>query len=73
MVKAVQETIDLQKNSVSFFDEINQFLIEALNESFNIGQLSTSQRQAAIALIEKKDKDKRTIKNWRLIGDLFEN
>ena len=27
---------------VCFFEEINQFLIEALNESFNIGQLSTS-------------------------------
>ena len=28
---------------VCFFDEINKFLIEALNESFSIGQLSTSQ------------------------------
>ena len=28
---------------VCFFEEINQFLTEALNESFNIGQLSTSQ------------------------------
>ena len=28
---------------VCSFDEINQFLIEALKESFNIGQLSTSQ------------------------------
>ena len=53
---------------VCFFDEINQFLIEALNESFNIGQLSTSQRQAVIILIEKKDKDKRMIKNWRPIS-----
>ena len=50
---------------VCFFEEINQFLIEALNEPFNIGQLSTSQRQAVIILIEKKDKDKRMIKNWR--------
>ena len=39
MVKAVQETMDLRKNSVCFFDEISQFLTEALNESFNIGQL----------------------------------
>ena len=29
--------------NVCFFDEINQFLIEALNESFSIGQLSTFQ------------------------------
>ena len=27
---------------VRLFDEINQFLIEALNESFNIGQWSSS-------------------------------
>ena len=53
---------------VCFFDEINQFLIEALNEFFNIGQLFTSQRQAVIILIEKKDKDKRMIKNWRPIS-----
>ena len=53
---------------ICFFEEINQFLIEALNESFNIGQLSTSQRQAVIILIEKKDKDKRMIKNWRPIS-----
>ena len=44
---------------VCFFDEINQFLIEALNKYFNIGQLSTSPQQA----IEKKGKDKRMIKN----------
>ena len=53
---------------VCFFDEINQFLIKTLNESFNVGQLSTSQRQAVITLIEKKDKDKRMIKNWRQIS-----
>ena len=32
------------------------------------GFLSTSQRQAIIKLIEKKDKDKRLIKNWRPIS-----
>ena len=53
---------------VCFFDEINQFLIEALNESFNVGQLSTSQQQAVIILIEKKNKDQRIIKNWRPIS-----
>ena len=58
----------LRKNSVCFFDEINQFLIGTLNESFNIGQLSTFQRQSVIILTEKKDKDKRMIKNWRPIS-----
>ena len=53
---------------ICFFNEISDFLIQALNESFNIGQLSTSQRQATITLIEKKDKDKRFIKNWRPIS-----
>ena len=42
--------------------------MEALNQSFEIGQLSTSQKQAIITLIEKKDKDKRYIKNWRPIS-----
>ena len=36
----------------------------ALNTSFEVGQLSTSQCQAIITLIERKDKDKRLIKNW---------
>jgi len=32
------------------------------------GELSTSQKQAMIALLEKKDKDKRFPKNWRPIS-----
>ena len=32
------------------------------------GYLSISQRQAIIKLIEKKDRDKRLIKNWRPIS-----
>jgi len=32
------------------------------------GQLSNSQRQAIIRLIEKKDKDRRYIENWRPIS-----
>ena len=34
----------------------------------NNKKLSTLQRQAVIKLIEKKDKDKRFIKNWRPIS-----
>ena len=33
-----------------------------------IGELSNSQKQAVITLLEKKGKDKRLIKNWRLIS-----
>ena len=36
--------------------------------SFREGQLSSSQRQAVIVLIEKKDKDKRFLKNWRPVS-----
>ena len=39
-----------------------------MNESYNGRQLSTSQRQATITVIEKKDKNKRFIKNWRPIS-----
>ena len=40
----------------------------ALNTSFKVGQLSTSQCQAIITLIENKDEDERLIKNWRHIS-----
>ena len=37
-------------------------------QSFIAGELNTSQKQAVIKLIEKKDRDKRSIKNWRPIS-----
>ena len=45
-----------------FFNEVCNQLIAALNESFTVGQLSTSQRQATITLIEQKAKDQRFFK-----------
>ena len=42
--------------------------MQSLNTSFREGQLSSTQRQAVIVLIEKKDKDKRFLKNWRPIS-----
>ena len=33
-----------------------------------VGELSTSQKQAIKKLIEKKNRDKRFIKNWRPIS-----
>ena len=53
---------------VCFFNEIHSYLLQALNMSFREGQLSSSQRQAVIVLIEKKDKDKCFLKNWRPIS-----
>ena len=41
---------------VCFFNEIFNYLLNALKELFNMGQLSTSQRQAVISLIERKRK-----------------
>ena len=43
-------------------------LIQCLNYSFQEGEMSSSQKQAVITLIEKKDRDKRYIKNWRPIS-----
>ena len=53
---------------VCFFQEIRSCLLDVLNLSFTHGQLSNSQRQAMITLIEKKGKDKRFLKNWRPIS-----
>ena len=40
-------------------------LIASLRKSFLKEELSKSQKQAVIRLIEKKDKEKRYIQNWR--------
>ena len=48
---------------VCFFDEIHIYLLQSLNMSFREGKLSSSQRQTVIVLIEKKDKNKRFLKN----------
>ena len=53
---------------VCFFNKIHSYLLQSLNTSFREGQLSSTQRQAVIVLIEKKDKDKRFLKNWRPIS-----
>ena len=53
---------------VCFFNEIHSYLLKAPNMSFREGQLSSSQRQEVIVLIEKKDKDKRFLKNCRPVS-----
>ena len=52
----------------TFWDELKTPLMESVNQAFHTKILSISQRQAVIKLIEKKDRDKRYIKNWRLIS-----
>ena len=51
-----------------FWSEIGTFLVDSLNYAHFHGELSHSQKQAVITLIEKKDKDRRWIKNWRPIS-----
>ena len=51
-----------------FLKEISDSLVAALNRSSEVSQLSLSQRQSVIMQTEKKDKDKRLIKNWRPIS-----
>ena len=53
---------------ICFFGEIATPLVKSLNHLFSVGELSTSQRQAVIALIEKKGREKRLVKNWRPIS-----
>ena len=47
---------------------LGQQLTDSLNYSFEHGELSNSQKQAIIKLIDKKDRDRRYIKNWRPIS-----
>ena len=50
-----------------FWPSISHMLIQCFNYSHDHGELSTSQKQAIISLIEKEGKDRQFIKN----GDQF--
>ena len=54
----------------TFGNELREIFLDSVREAKEIGLLSTSQRQTIIKLIEKKDRNKRFIKNWRLISIL---
>ena len=47
----------------TFWTELKEIFVDFVLEAKEKGILSTSQRQAIIKLIEKKDKDKRFIQN----------
>ena len=53
---------------IAFWDVVGDLLVDSLNCSYDYGELSNSQKQAIITLLEKKDKDKRKISNWRPIS-----
>ena len=52
----------------TFWNELKEIFVDSVLEAKEKGHLSISQRQAIIKLIEKKDRDKRFIKNWRPIS-----
>ena len=53
---------------LAFWPLFGRLLVDSLNYAFEFGELSNSQKQAIITLIEKKGKDKRIIRNWRPIS-----
>ena len=48
-----------------FWNDLAEILLNALNFSFETGQLSISQRRSIVKLIPKKDAELSLIKNWR--------
>ena len=53
---------------LAFWPVLGKHLVNSFNYTHNYGELSNSQKQVVITLIEKKGKDKRLIKNWRPIS-----
>ena len=51
----------------TFWHVIGEDVLAALNEAYAIGELSASQKQGVITLIEKKEKDSLYVKNYRPI------
>ena len=58
---------------IKFWDSVKEPLCASIQQSLIVGELSISQKQIIIKLIEKKDRDKRFIKNWRPISLLNVN
>ena len=54
----------------TFWDKLKTPLMKSINRDFYTKILSISQRQPVIKLIEKKNRNKRYIKNWRPISFL---
>ena len=52
----------------AFWPLLGNLIVDCLNEAYECGELSTSQKMAIIKLIAKKGKDKMYIKNWRPIS-----
>ena len=51
-----------------FWSLLSESFTKCVNECFETGEMSRSQKQAVIALIEKKWKDRLLLENWRPIS-----
>ena len=51
-----------------FWEDISDLFIACFEEIHNTGSMGFSHRQAVITLIDKKDKDRQYLKNWRPIS-----
>ena len=63
MVKAL-DTMVYEGILCSLFSELGKLLVSVFNYAFEVGEFSSSQKQAVITLIQKKDEDNMLIKNW---------
>ena len=52
----------------TFWSVISDSFMNCINECFEKGEMSSSQKQAIITLIEKKGKDRSLLENWRPIS-----
>ena len=52
----------------TFWQDVKDIFFNSLQESKRLKYLCTSQHQAVIKLLEKPNKDKRYISNWRPIS-----
>ena len=51
-----------------FYRDIGIFLLRSINEGFEKGELTSSQKQGVIICIPKENKEKKLLKNWRPIS-----
>ena len=52
----------------TFWSCVGELMTDVFNYSFDSGEMSNSQKQAIITLIDKKDKDRTYLENWRPIS-----
>ena len=51
-----------------FWSSLGKMVVESFNETYEEGEMSNSQRQGVITLIEKTGKDRTHLENWRPIS-----